>query len=370
MEQAGELPKIESGFLEKNHTSELKTKLSNKIVALDVNKATVEKIADTLETSHRLLPIEVRGNIGITYLVKPDEEYKDQRINQNMAVWDVGRILIFLSENKNLEDTSYVAKAQQTLNNLNLEQNQNDYINYKQYLIWIVTSDDSKLKVLKEGKSARNAMLKMITPELDLLSSEEDKGLVMKGEQEIVMSTKVDNTVVNFSSNELNRRLIDLQIEKADTIKKKVPDSDIVIAKGLKINISRFSQGAGKCGDIENAMVEGVAKFIPINNGEMFLYFSSIGNIYMITDRIIEGERGGIILPNIIYSIPRSLLIKLSTAEELPERIKPITDMTLKPVREIATSTGDKDTLNQVYDKTTVINAFRSIATKIRNGLV
>lgn len=367
MEVSGELPKTESDFLKRNHTSELKDKLSTRIITLDVDKATIEKIANTLETSRRLLPKEARGNIGRTFLVKPDEEYEESRINQNMAVWDVGRILIFLSENKNLDDTNYVVKAQQALGNLNLEQNKNDYINYKQYLDWIVNIGDSKLKVLKEGKSARNAMLKMISPELDLLSTEEDKGLVIDGEQEIVMSTIVGNTVVNFSSNEFNGKLIDLPKEKEDAIRKKLPDSVIETAKDLKINISRFSQGAGKCGDIENAIVEGVAKFIPINHGEMFLYFSSIGNIYMITDKIIEGERGGIMLPNIIYSIPRSLLIKLSIAEELPECIKSITNITLKPVREIGTSTGNKETLNQAYSKETVLKSFKQTLDHIRD---
>jgi hypothetical protein len=358
------------GFLDINHTAELKNKLSTKIITLDVDKATIEKIAGTLETSRRLLPKEARGNIGKTFLVKPDEEYEESRINQNKAIWDVGRILIFLSENKELNDAEYTNKAIQTLQNLNLEGNSSDYINYKNYLGWIISSDESKLKVLKEGKSARNAMLKMISPELDLLSIEEGKSLVIEGEQEIVMSTIVNGDVVNFSSKELSGRLIDLTIQKADAIKKKLPNSEIMIAENLKINVSRFSQGAGKCGDIENAIVEGVAKFIPINNGEMLLYFSSIDNIYMVTNKIIEGERGGIMLPNMIYSIPRSLLIKLSIADELPESIKAITDITLKPVREIATSTGAKDTLNQVYNKTTVINAFNSTLSQIRLNLI
>lgn len=360
----------EVNFLEKNHSSELKNKLSTKIITLDVDKATIEKIANTMETSRRILPKEVRGNIGMTFFARPDEEYEEPRINQNEAIWDVGRILIFLSENKELNDAEYANKAKQTLQNLNLEGNSNDYINYKNYLGWIISSDESKLKVLKDGKSARNAMLKMISPELDLLSIEEDKSLVIEGEQEIVMSTIVNGDVVNFSSKELGGRLIDLTIKKADAIKKKLPNSEIMIAENLKINISRFSQGAGKCGDIENAIVEGVAKFVPINNGEMFLYFSSIGNIYMVTDKIIEGERGGIMLPNMIYSIPRSLLIKLSIADELPESIKAITDITLKPVREIATSTAAKDTLNQVYDKTTVINAFNSTLSQLRINFI
>lgn len=361
-------PETKNDFLTKNHSSELKNSLSTQIIKLDVSKATIEKIANTLEVSQRILPKDTRTNIGITFLAKPEEEYEEPRISQNIAVWDVGRILIFLSENKGLENTSYVNKARKELQDLENEGNISDFVNYKNYLSWIITSQEPMLKVLKEGKSARNAMLKMILPALDQLATEEDKSLLAEGEQEIVMSTVVDGEILNFSSKDLNGRLIDLTIQKADAIKKKFPKAEIEMAKDLKISTSRFSRGAGKCGDIENAIVEGVAKFIPINNGEMFLYFSSIGNIYMVTDKVIEGERGGIMLPNIIYSIPRPLLIKLSIADELPEKIDSITNITLKPVREIATSTGAKDTLNQIYSKETVINVFKSVLSQIRSS--
>lgn len=61
MEATEAILKIEDGFLKTNQTSELKDKLTSRIITLDVSKATVEKIVNTLEVSHRLLPKEAGG---------------------------------------------------------------------------------------------------------------------------------------------------------------------------------------------------------------------------------------------------------------------------------------------------------------------
>ncbi len=360
----------ETSILETNVSKKIKSQIVADVTNLEFTKPRLDKCFDLIYNKTSLLSKDSREGLSFpAYNVvnqEPRTYTRDNKEESKKSLVDIGRTLIFLSENKGKTETELAKQIDSALIQLQQSREQSSFRNYQNYLSEVrklinkdhrLEADDEKLKSLLNGGVLKQAFLDMITPTLDSFIKEEGGQITEENSDQILFNT--------FSPADLSGSYDYLPQEKID----KIPDRfkvNGISSANLKINIPREGAGAGKCGDIENAFVEGGATLIPVNDGEIFIAVSKIGNMYALADTIVQGIHGGILFPYVFYSIPRSMLIKLSLADHLPEKINGITNISFKPVREFAPSQVSAQTINMGYTRNRIIENFSELAKNTR----